>query len=147
MFTRSIRSKTARMTDKWVSHEQKEVVLIKSDKPLRSPLHLRQILSFSGMRTPLAIIPTQDNQTLLAFAASSALSDIEWHYDNFAKAGKNNTCKPPKLLFHRIDDWESTLRSDTSMALFQPAIRREILRLGWPSCTWRPRSYFVERLR
>ncbi len=92
------------MTGKWVGHEQKEVMLIKSDTPLCSPSHLRQILAFSGLRTLLAIISTQDDQTLLACAASSALSDIKRHYANFAKAGESNTRKPPKLVFRRIDD-------------------------------------------
>ena len=51
-FSAKLRHKAERMTATWVGHEPKNLMEIKSDTPLASPTHLRQILSFSGVRPP-----------------------------------------------------------------------------------------------
>ncbi len=54
----TLRRQAARMSEKLVGHEGKGLMEIKSDTPMASPAHLRQVFKFSGARAPFAVLPT-----------------------------------------------------------------------------------------
>ena len=146
-YTARLRAQANRMTNTWLGHETKNLLLITSDAPQASPTHLRQILSFGGVDAPMAILPTNDSTKALACAADSALDSMKHSYDTFIDVCRTSRRKPPRLTFTKITEANIASANATETRLLLHAIRKEVTRLESASCTWRPRPHFALRLR
>ena len=63
-FSAKLRARAIRMNETWVGHEQKQLMQITSDTLFASPTHLRQILSFSGVRaSSLSYLPMTHHES------------------------------------------------------------------------------------
>ena len=146
-YSTKLRSAAARISATWIGHEQKNLLEAASDTPLTNPSHLRQILTFSGIRAPIAVLPTDDSTKTLICAADSVLDKVKKSFDNFVKVCDGNPTRIPKLIFTKVreSDIAKANAADTRRNL--NAIRKEVLRLEAVDCTWRPRGYFASRLR
>eukprot|EP00171_Calliarthron_tuberculosum_P023117 IDg23117t1 len=135
------------MTDTWVDREAKNLMEFTSDTALASPTHLRQILSFSGVRAPIAVIPTDDRTKVLVCAADSALDDVQTSCEHFVAVSHTSRRNPPIMQFKKIADPAAVTDNSNAARNLLFAIRNEVERLEKGTCTWRPKRFFAARLR
>ncbi len=134
VYSAKLRAHATRMTNTWLGHETKNLLLITSDAPLATPTHLRQILSFSDLEAPLAVLPTTDSSKVLLCAADSVLESAQQSYDTFTEVCKSSRRKPPQLVFSPLSE-EQIASADTHTArLTLHAVRKEVLRLESANC-------------
>ena len=61
LYSSRLTAQAVRLNDSWIGHETKNLMLVTSETPLASPTQLRRILTFSGLRAPLVVLPTPDS--------------------------------------------------------------------------------------
>ena len=142
-----LRNAAARISTTWIVHEQKNLLEAASDIPLTNPSHPRQILTFSGIRAPIAVLPTDDSAKNLIFAADSVLDEVKKSFNNFVKVCDGNPSRIPKLTFTKVQESNIVKANTAATRRNLNAIRKEVLRLEAVDCTWRPRGYFASHLR
>ena len=146
VYSSKLRTQEAKLNNKLLGDEEKNLLLVESDAPLAAPTHLRHILTFGGIGAPLVVLPTTDSTKMVVCAPDSALSAATRCYETFTDVCRSERRRPPKISFKAISVAQLASADQLTARLILHAIRKEGPRLESTSCEWKTRHYFARRL-